>query len=395
MPSYRPLTDDEEGRFRAYTRYAFSPDVDPDELPDGPRREGDRRGLFPDAGSRPLSVCAHHWFGADVRGRRLDTPGLSAVATPPEFRRRGHVRELLAHCLEEYHERGSHLSLLWPFKHAFYRDLGWERAYRYVAYELDPGALLGVAERDRGTMHPADDPPLDDLDAIYRAATAGLDLAVDRSASWWRHRVLDGWAGEPHLYVWRDDADDARGYVVFRIEREGSDRELLVDDLAAGDPEAFRQVWRFLANHDSQVARIRAHAPADAALLDHLATRDGVEVTLREGIMARLVDARRTLSALAYPEAAAGSVVLGVRDDLVDWHDEPLHLEVTAGGADCEPTDADPDAVADVATLSALAVGARPAGALAAADRLEADPAVVETLEALFPPRRSFCQDFF
>lgn len=395
MPSYRPLTDDEEAIYREYTRYAFSPDVDPDGVPDGPRSLGDRRGLFTDGGGRPLTVCAHHWFEADVRGDRLRTPGIAAVATPPEFRRRGHARTLLRNVLEEYRDRGEHVALLWPFEHAFYRALGWERAYRYVTYELEPAALTGLTGGPGGSYDRTGPDGIDTLDRVYREATAGPDLAVTRSEAWWRHRVLEGWAGEPYAYVWRDGADEPRGYVAFRMERDGDERELLVDDLLATDPEAYRRLWWFLGTHDSQVARIKAHAPGDAALLDHLDTREGVEVRLREGLMARLVDVRHTLAALSYPAGAAGSVVIDVADDLVDWHDGAVRLEVAGGGADCEATTGEADVETDIATLSALAVGARPAGAFEAAGRLEADPEALATLEALFPPRRAYCHDFF
>lgn len=395
---YRPLTGDEEALFREYTRYAFNPQspATPADERAGPRAVGDRRGLFAGAdATRPLTVCAHHWFEADVRGRRLGTPGLSAVATPPEFRRRGHVRSLLAACLAEYRERGEHVSLLWPFRYAFYRRLGWEQAHRYVAYELEPAALQTVTDERAGRFHRVGADEFATLDAVYRAAAAGHDLAVGRDEAWWRHRIFDSWHGEPYVYRWEDDAGTARGYLVFRYDGDGRDRELVVVDHAAADARAYAQLWGFLGDHDSQVGTVTATEPADAPLLDHLGVHEGVTATLEGGAMVRLVDAPRTLEALAYPDAVEADLVVGVEDDLVDWHDAPLRLSVADGAAACEAVDARPDLTLDVATLSAIAVGARPVRTFADAGDIAGSAASIEALGRLFPPRPVHCHDFF
>lgn len=398
MRTYRPLTDDEEAIYRDYTQYAFNPSsaMDDDGLPEGPRTLGARRGLFLDDGpDRPVSVCAHHWFEADVRGSRLSTPGLSAVATPPEFRRRGHVRALLANALEEYRDGGHHVSILWPFSHAFYRRLGWGEAQRVAEYEIEPEAVQPLGEPDRGRFHAVGADDVERVAEVYRAATRHLDLAVDRSPDWWRHRVFESWDGERHVYGWSDDAGALRGYVVYSISRTAGELELAVADTGATDAEAYRQIWGFLGNHDSQMDTVRAYDRAATPLLDVVERREGVSTTLHSGLMARVVDAETTLGALSYPADVEAAVTVDVEDRLVDWHDRPIHLAVSDGAATVERSAAAVDVTLDVATLSSLVVGARPVRAYARAGRLDADSGTIATLEALFPPRRVHCRDSF
>ena len=88
---YRPFPEERNDEFSAFMRYAFSPEegpYDPEEDDDDDREHlGDYRGLFD--GEEPVAVCGHHDFSLRIRGRDRDAAGLSAVASPPEHRRRG------------------------------------------------------------------------------------------------------------------------------------------------------------------------------------------------------------------------------------------------------------------------------------------------------------------
>lgn len=396
MTTYRPLTEDEATQYRTYTRYAFAPqDQDPDEsLESALRSVGDRRGVFVDDGD-PVAVGTHHWFESHVRGNKLSTPGLSALAVPPEHRRQGHAETLLRSSLEEYRRRGDHISVLWPFAYRFYRSLGWEQSYRYVSYEVDPSVLRAAGTALDGTAHPVTEDDWHLLDGIYQAATEPYDLAFDRSEAWWRNRCFRSWRGEHHGYVWRDADDRPRGYVLYYFDGRTSDRDLVVYDLAATDPAAYHQVYRFLGDHDSQVGTVSLTEPEAAPLLDALSVRTDIETTLHGGVMVRLVDAVTALEALDYPGAADGTVVLDIADPLVDWHDDPVEVAIEDGAATVRRTGATPDVSTDIATLSAIAVGARPTQSMVDAGRISGDPTAIDRLATAFPPRRVRCFDRF
>jgi predicted acetyltransferase len=139
---YRPFPDERADEFGAFMRYAFAPadgPYDPDEADDDDA-VSERRGLF-DAGDDPVAVCAHHYFALRVRGVDREVAGLSAVASPPEHRRRGNVRRLLRESLNEYRDRGVDLSVLWPFEYRFYASYGWATASRYRRLAAPPGQL--------------------------------------------------------------------------------------------------------------------------------------------------------------------------------------------------------------------------------------------------------------
>lgn len=409
MTEYRPIPESRRDVLFEYTSYAFNPtdgppEYDPDEH-DTPRaRMGSPRGLYPDgapADADPLSVCKHHWFDAHVRGDFHPVPGLSAVATPPEHRRSGHVRELLAAALAEYRDRGDRFSVLWPFKYRFYRQYGWDTCNRRLTIECDPEALsFATTGRDEGgdggRYRPIEADEYDRLIPAYEADAGRYALSIDRSEAWWRHRVFERWDEDPFVYAW-ERAGEVRGYLVYRIDGEWGDRTMHVDELAATDGEAYRRLLAFCADHDSQVETVRFDEPVDSLLPDIAADPDELDRELEDGPMVRIVDVAPALSALSYPPIDE-RVTLGVSDPLADWNDGVFVLEAAEGAATCKRIEASPneaDVRLAVAALSQLAVGARSARRLEQTGRLEGSRTAVDALGRAFPETPIYLRDGF
>ena len=394
----RPIPDDEAGEelFARYVRYAFSPDKGPtldldDDRPDPPAQG---YGLYGEP-AEPVSVCASYDFPLRVRGTTLTAGGVSAVATPPEHRRRGHVRTMMRELCREYRAAETPLSALWPFKHAFYAAFGWATCARYLSWTTEPSMLRSAAVSD-GTWERVDADAWEELDAVHAAAVEGRALALDRWEAWWRERQLRSWETDPYVYVWRDDDGEPGAYVCYRVEGDWGDRTLTVTDYAAVDTDATRRVLGFLANHDSQASEVTFRTAVDHPLHALVDDPDELEASLSTGPLARVVDVPGTLEPLAYP--ADSTVTLGVEDPLLDAVTGAYELAVTDGTASVARLGDDPaeaDARLRVGALAQLAVGYRPASALARTDDLAADAGTVGTLDALFPETTPYFPERF
>ncbi|MFP8955375.1 enhanced intracellular survival protein Eis [Natrialbaceae archaeon A-CW3] len=410
MPDYRPLPEEQRDVFHKYVTYAFRPEdgppeYDPEEHDTPQSRLGAKRGLYPDDAAEdaePLCVCSHYWFNATVRGKRHPTPGLSAVASPPEHRRGGHVRQLLEASLEEYREREAHFSILWPFRYRFYRQYGWETTNRHLLVESEPDDLSFAGERlaseltapTRYRKLEADE--WETLAPVYETHAGRHDLTLERSGDWWRYRIFQRWTTDPFVYAWERDGEPA-AYVAYTIEGDWGDRTMMISDIGYVDIEAFLAVLAFCRHHDSQVNAVRVRLPVDTPLFDVATDPDAFDAEYETGPMGRIVDVERTLSALSYP-GVDGSLTIQVSDPLVDWNDDTFVLTADGGVGTCERVDGDSssaDVSLDIATLSQLAVGSRSVPALERAGRLEATESVLETLSALFPERPVYLGDGF
>ncbi|UWG48007.1 Acetyltransferase, GNAT superfamily [Halanaeroarchaeum sp. HSR-CO] len=360
MVEYRPFPEDRRATFSAMLSYAFSPELGPfapadeDETPPQ-ARVGENRGLFD--GDHPVSVCRHHFFDTRVRGTTLSMGGISAVATPPEHRRKGYIRRLLTETLGEYRDRDVPVASLWPFETSFYAQFGWATAFRTAVQTADP-AVYRIGDPPAGRYYRAEKDDWDALDAVLDSHAHEYELAVDRSESWWRNRAFHGWETDPYVYVWEHDGRPS-GYVVYAITEEDDEKTLDVWDMAFRDTDAHHALLGFLANHDSQVETVRLPTPPREMLLDLVADPEELDVSLKTGAMVRIVDVEMAFEAITYPEDVDGQVVLSVTDPLVDWNDGTFALDIADGVASVSTVDRPADVDVDIGSLSQLFVGYR------------------------------------
>lgn len=423
MVEYRPVPDADIDAWSRLLAYAFRP-ADPyepiesvEDLPP-PATLGDRRGLYD--GDELRCTGAHHWFRLRVRGTFREVPGLSAVSTPPRYRRQGLVRRLLVDSLHEYCERGAGLCALWPFSHPFYRRFGWGTCSRRGRTTCEPDALAGIDAPASGRFEPAcnrDDRETnggehgefvalsaDDwgaLDRVYRA-TNSQGLAMDRTEAWWRKRVFQNRDDDPYVAGWVRNGRLA-GYLVYDIEAgEGAEDgpRMIVSELGYVDFEAYRALLALCRYHDSQVSAIEVTGPVDTMIQIQDLARDprDVEVEIEPGPMIRIVDVREALSTLSYPDGIETDLTIDLSDDLAEWNDGRFRLSITAGTGTCKRTDSedDPDLETSIATLSQTVVGFR------SIDRAErvgdfdvASLAAREALVAAFPTEETFLREGF
>ena len=408
---YRPFPEERDDEFSAFMRYAFSPEegpYDPEADDDDREHLADYRGLFD--GDDPVAVCGHHDFSLRIRGRDRDAAGLSAVASPPEHRRQGHIERLLRESLTEYRGDGLCFSVLWPFEYAFYRRYGWATVSRYRWVKAPP-EQLAFADGETVGFRRLDEDDYGAAADLLAATAERYDFTMARTEAWWRERTLRGWKTDPFVYGFERDGE-LRALLSYTFEErdDGDGRAMVVSDDAVADPADWDRVFRFCRDHDSQVERVRLRLPAGVSVLDRVDDPRAVSEEVRTGPMFRLVDVPAALEALGPDADLDAAFTLAVDDPLVDWHDRPVRVTVADGAVDAERVAPDGDggsAVGDVdvtagiGALSQLYAGYRGVEALRANAAFDLDATAGETddlaadLAALFPPRRTFLREGF
>lgn len=397
MPEFREVPEEDVYDFRTLVGYAFMPEEEPPDPEDDeikPTMEvGTRYGRYD--GDDLLTVCKLLDFQTNLRGDSHPMAGVSFVASPPENRRQGHVKEMLADALQVCREDGTYLSALHPFKRTYYERLGWATCTRRVTHSLDPELLSFTRDHRHGEFVELDHEDWERLDPVYEVDAAPYELTLDRDEAWWEKRVLRGWQKEPYVYGWERDGT-IQAYLVYRIDDGDDDRTLRLKEWAYTDHDARLAVLQFLSDHDSQVEEVSLSTAPDDDLLDVIPNADDVETDLDVSTMLRLVDVPEALEALTYPEDASGAITLDVADSLAPWNDATFRFAVEDGAAQVVEAATEPvDVELDVGALSQLYTGYRGTRELATVGDIDGDEDAIDFLAEAFPTHTTYLREGF
>jgi predicted acetyltransferase len=391
-PNIRRLTENELHDSIMLSSFAFQYEVGPEELER--RREQQRPdriwGWFEDG--RLCAKAAVHPLRIWLNGRKVPMGGVASVATWPEFRRQGLVRQLLTHVMGEMRDEGLTVSILHPFSVPFYRKFGWEVIADAVSLELEPAKCRGFEMR--GAMRRVERPleELALLQRLYAAYAARFNAMLDRDAAWWEQRVLKE---EPLCYVYEDSSGEPKGYMLYKLKQ----RVMTVAEWVYLNREAREGMLAFIANHDSMADTVKLRCSATDRL-PYLMSDPRVKQDRWAYCMGRIIDIQAFTAVYAFRSGEQESRLgLSIADMIAPWNhgDFVLHIDRSGQGG-LEPAGQQAGAVTcecSIQALTAMLFGyVRPAS-LYEDGFITGDAAAIAQLEARIPAVQTNLIDYY
>jgi predicted acetyltransferase len=262
-------------------------------------------------------------FEAYVRGQRVPVAGVGSVAVSPEHRRRGVGEAAMRAALRELRQRGSHLSMLYPFRGSYYRKLGYgvvEHLFQ-LAVAASNLPLADESRRVRRLMLP----DRAAVEALYERMAEHGHFAFVRRPDWWTRRLWS-YPGDWVVYEGRRRGQ-IEGYLYYEVENSRGPFRLAISltEFVATSAEAHRGLVGHLASLRDQVEEIHHAAPNDAGWATVLRTaqnlRPGAEIGpfndtggIATGAMMRITDVKGALELMPVSPAARGEVLIEVED---------------------------------------------------------------------------------
>jgi len=350
-------------------------------------------------GGRPVGVAASYPFELTLPGGTAGAAGVTWVGVHPSHRRRGILSELMRRQLDDVHERGEPIAILWASEAPIYGRFGYgiaapetfmdaERAA--FALRDDPGprgsVRLVTAEEAAKILPP-----------LYESVRLRRPGSLARPEAWWNDHLLpdpEHWreGHGPKFFAVLEIEGEPVGYALYRIKDKWEEHtprsELRVVEAFAATPEATAELWRFLFGIDL-VGRLKA-GRIDWALPLMVTDPRRLHLFLAEGLWLRLVDLEASLRARTY--GVSEPAVLEVEDELF-----PRNAGRWAVGPEPGRTDADADVALHVGDLASAYLGAFAFEQLAAAGRVrELRPGGLARATALFTtPIPPYCPEGF
>jgi predicted acetyltransferase len=388
LNTIKRLTEDNYDEIFSLSQFAFQYELTEEEIVKK-RDEASRHSIWGWMDEDKLAAKLHIIpLTSYVNGESFEMGGISSVATWPEYRRQGIIKQLLFHALQEMKANGQTISFLSPFSIPFYRKYGWELAFTHKEYEI-PIEHFKCNWKAKGYVRRIEqDIPL--LHEIYTICAKEFTGMLTRDDKWWEQRVLTD--SSLHIAVAYNEADDAEGYLMYHVK----ENVYTVKEMAYTSLNGRKLLLQFIANHDSMASKVKMIVP-EGDNLSLLLDDPAFDQTVVPYFMARIVDVFSFLK--QYPFRKSGQdreLMINVEDAFFPENNGAYKLTEDRTGVDVEKVLNDGTGIhCIVQLLTSMFLGYKRPLELYEADLIRGKVEEIEQLEELIPKQQTFFADFF
>ena len=247
-----------------------------------------------------------------IHGKVIKTGGISSVATWPEYRRKGAVRQLLIHAISEMKKEGYLVSYLAPFSVPFYRKFGWEMTINEMQFTI-PMDRVPKFKDITGYVRRMKTGEESILKEVYQEYTKQYTGMLVRDDHWWKHKIFS--KEQLNTVISYDDKGNADGYIRYKVK----DSKMDIDEWVAITPDSKKRLLQFIANHDSMAKEVHLTLPDDD-LLPLFMEEPRAKQEQEPYFMTRIVDVEAFLK--VYPflmqEDRKETYIIKVKDDVFE-----------------------------------------------------------------------------
>ncbi|WP_142314415.1 GNAT family N-acetyltransferase [Bacillus wiedmannii] len=379
-----------EDRFREALRlseYAFQYKVDEERLQQQLTKMKESHEIYgimegEDVAAKLHLIPFHIYIGKE----KFKMGGVAGVATYPEYRRSGYVKELLQYSLQTMKNDGYTVSMLHPFAVAFYRKYGWELCANLFVCHMTKSDLVmkkqvnGTVKRFNKENHP------EEVEKIYETFAERFSGMLVRDEKWWLQAVYD----DLTLAIYYDKNKTAAGYMLYKIENY----KMTVEEFVPLHNEARYGLWNFICQHDSMIKELEMIVSENEPLLYTL-KEPRVKAEIKPYFMGRIVDVEQFLKQYELNwNNAQQEVILHIIDSFAPWNNVTVRLanhEITI----IEEEIKDKGISLDINALSTIMFGYKRPLQLNELELISGSEEEIRAFENIVPVRKAFIYDFF
>ena len=260
----------------------------------------------------------HYDFYLD--GKTVKTGGIGAVATYPEYRETGAIREIFKALLLEAYKNGEVLSSLYPFNHKFYRKFGYEVVPFRNEYKFHPNLLkdyhsLATEEKCQVRRWQADDGVTDFL-SVYKEFSQKFNLSALRSEEMMKEHLKfeKEYVDRKFSYIFSHEGKPL-AYLIFKDEYNPQAAVLKVEECAWTNRTGFNAILNFLSRFSADYGSIVLPLPKGLDLLKIIHAPNDYEIEKHacQHFMIRVMNVKKLFEVIRRP--ADCDFTIKVEDD--------------------------------------------------------------------------------
>ena len=378
-----------EDKFREALRlseYAFQYKVDEERLQQQLTKMKESHEVYGIMEGNDLAAKLHLIpFHIYIGKEKFKMGGVAGVATYPEYRRSGYVKELLQHSLQTMKKDGYTVSMLHPFAVTFYRKYGWELCANLLVCHLTKSDLVmkkqvnGTVKRFNKENHP------EEVEKLYETFAERFSGMLVRNEKWWLQAVYE----DLTLAIYYDENKTAAGYMLYKIENY----KMTVDEFVPLHNEARNGLWNFICQHDSMIKELEMTVSENEQLLYTL-QEPRVKTEIKPYFMGRIVDVEQFLKQYELNwNNVQQEVILHITDSFAPWNNVSVRLANYEIAIIEEPMDKGINL--DINALSTILLGYKRPLELNELELISGREEEIQAFEKIVPVRDAFIYDFF
>ena len=247
-----------------------------------------------------------------MHGKEVPMAGVAGVATKPEARCRGLVRQIYHKAYQVMLESNQIYSFLYPFSFEYYRKLGYEHCNPLKHSKIPTTKLMTYPYPAQvKAFEPGDD--ISPYMKVYELFTKNRNLAVVRSKKTWEHMLnRDPYQRLQFSFLF-GPAESPTAYVLYDSKLSKDERSLFVVELCYASPEGLFDALGFLGRLSPEIDHMHWDVPTGLDIHCLCCNLLEVEPSIIPKGMGRVVDVLAALNGTAAP-GGSGSCCIKVTD---------------------------------------------------------------------------------
>ncbi|MHA2283120.1 MAG: GNAT family N-acetyltransferase [Promethearchaeota archaeon] len=393
----RKLNEKDRGAYRKLMRYAFETSKNNYEdikYPSDKTPMDWHYGVFD--GDTIVAGAGIIPFEIRMRSQEFKMYGVGGVASKPEYRNKGIIREIMIEMFKDMHENNIPISVLYPFKLSFYEMLGYKLVDEHFAYEFKISDIL-YRETD---YHMKEVERInDDIRNVYDRAILNFDYIAKRPEI----QYFRGLYKNNYKFICYN-GNQPVGYVIVIFTKRGEemwlkhpDKTIVIQEAFWLDQTAKQTIFNFLWSHRDQRKYIGGFFSKNENIIDLLRTPRIKSRHIFDNSLLRIIDVKTVLENLEYP-LDNFSIVFLITDEFCPWNHGFFTLtskEKQINVKFDESLGKSADIEIEIGYLAQLLAGFRTVKNLLEFRFISVNDEKIELLQDLFPLTNNYLHDFF
>lgn len=339
--------------------FAYSLDTKKSENKDSedPNQDSSHIGFFND--ENVMTACMEMpEYKVNYDGNIVKMVGIGGVASLPEYRFGGAVRQTIEVAIRQMADNGAVFSSLYPFSHSYYRKFGYETCQMSKEFQFPIEAISNFRYTGEARMLKSGD-STDELNAIFESYFGQYNLSIKRNKREWEKILSDDpYKDRVYTYLLKND-DGNSAYIVIEAKdaKDSDDKIAMIREVAFTNPQGIKDVLGFIYRLSAQYTKIHMYLPDNIPLHSIMDESYNLDISYSNQQMTRVINVEKALELKRYFNDT--EYTIKVSDSLIDSNNGVFSVSSKNGKTEVKQLSDNSiaDLELDIRTLAPLLLG--------------------------------------